>query len=378
MRTVPTLIAVVVLAAAAYWVGKNERITEPPPIATRVEPPPPAAVPPPPAPPAGSAITSFKAAAQRVKPSVVNVYTAKLVRRSPQNRMRRFFGGQRGGEATMSLGSGVIVSTEGYILTNNHVIEGADEVAVALPSGSTVPARIVGGDPESDLAVLKVEARGLTPITFADSNAVQVGDIVLAVGDPYGVGQTVTQGIVSATGRNRVGINTFENFIQTDAAINPGNSGGALVDAEGRLIGINSAIFSESGGFQGIGFAIPVSLAREVMDQIIATGHVERGWLGVEAQDLTPDLAEQTGSKSGQGVLVFGVARGGPAARAGIRPGDVVRAIEGKAIPDAAAMMAATAALKPGTRAKVDLVREGEPMSVEVTLGRRPPPQRPS
>jgi serine protease DegQ len=264
------------------------------------------------------------------------------------------------------------VSQKGYILTNNHVIEGADQIAVALPAGNAVPARVVGTDPESDLAVLRVEAEGLVAIAFGDSDALQVGDVVLAVGDPFGVGQTVTQGIVSATGRNRLGINTFENFIQTDAAINPGNSGGALVDIEGKLVGINSAIFSKSGGFQGIGFAIPVSLAREVMDQIIAKGRVERGWLGVQAQDLTPEVAAAVGAEA-SGALISGVAPGGPAQRGGLQPGDIVREIGGKAVADTASLVAATAALPPGSRAQLGVERAGRRLTVDLTLGRRPP-----
>jgi len=265
------------------------------------------------------------------------------------------------------------VSPKGYILTNNHVIEGAEQISVALPAGNAVPARIVGTDPESDLAVLRVEAEGLVAIAFGDSDGLQVGDVVLAVGDPFGVGQTVTQGIVSATGRSRLGINTFENFIQTDAAINPGNSGGALVDIEGKLVGINSVIFSKSGGFQGIGFAIPVGLAREVMDQIIAKGRVERGWLGVQAQDLTLEVAAAVGAEAGRGALISGVARGGPAERGGLQPGDIVREIGGKAVADTASLVAATAAIPPGKRAQLAIERGGRRLTLDLTLGRRPP-----
>ena len=388
MRTLHAVILAAGIGAAGYWIGQSHA-----PITPGAQPgsAPAVAQPPTPANPGGTSATpatqpatianappasGFRAAAQRVRPSVVNIYTAQRTRRGYDSAPRPFMERGRGDDIATSLGSGVIVSADGYVLTNNHVIEGAEQIAVALPNGKTVPARVVGADPESDLAVLRVDQGGLTPIEFGDSNALQVGDVVLAVGDPFGVGQTVTQGIVSATGRDRVGINTFENFIQTDAAINPGNSGGALVDIDGRLVGINSAIFSQSGGSQGIGFAIPVSLAREVMDQIIATGRVERGWLGVQAQDLTPELAQRAGVKSGAGVLISAVARRGPAAAAGLQAGDVVIAIGGKAVPDAAALMAATASIKPGNVVKLDVLRRGEPLSVSATLGERPAPAR--
>lgn len=389
MRTLHAVILAVGIGTAGYWIGHSRAPMAP--VAQPGNSPPtaqsrptaksgealaPAVSAPPASAPAAHAASGFRAAAQRVRPSVVNIYTAQRVRRGAGNGWRPFVERGRGDDIATSLGSGVIVSADGYVLTNNHVIEGAEQIAVALPNGKTVPARTVGADPESDLAVLRVNQTGLAPIEFGDSNALQVGDVVLAVGDPFGVGQTVTQGIVSATGRNRVGINTFENFIQTDAAINPGNSGGALVDIDGRLVGINSAIFSQSGGSQGIGFAIPVSLAREVMDQIIATGRVERGWLGVQAQDVTPELAQRTGAKSGTGVLISAVARRSPAAAAGLQPGDVVTAIQGKAVPDAAALMAATAAIKPGSEVNVEVLRQAKPLSLRATLGERPAPAR--
>jgi len=267
---------------------------------------------------------------------------------------------------SLSLGSGVIVAAQGYIVTNNHVVEGATEVAVMLPNGKVADARVIGTDADTDLAVLKVAATDLQPITFADPHSVQVGDVVLAVGDPFGVGQTVTQGIVSATGRNRLGINTFENFIQTDAAINPGNSGGALVDIDGNLVGINAAIYSESGGSQGIGFAIPVSLARQVMEQIIAHGRVERGWLGVVARDA------ERGDAGAVGAMIERVQRGGPGERAGLHVGDTVTAMNGKNITDATALINETAMLAPGTRAEFKLVRRGKTMDLAVELGRRP------
>jgi len=310
----------------------------------------------------------FRAAAAKASASVVNIYTRKAPPRQLPGWLRPYGGSdEEAAQGQSSLGSGVIVAAQGFILTNNHVVEGADEIAVMLPGGKVAEARVVGTDPETDLAVLRVEAKGLQPITFADPASVQIGDIVLAVGDPFGVGQTVTQGIVSATGRNRLGINTFENFIQTDAAINPGNSGGALVDTSGHLVGINTAIYSRSGGSQGIGFAIPVSLARQVMEQIIATGRVSRGWLGVSARDV---IHESTGAAAGAALV--GIQRGGPADRAGLRAGDTVVSINDKAITDTAALINETAALSPGTRAQFKVMRDREAVSLAVELGQRP------
>tara|TARA_B100001105_G_scaffold25874_1_gene18108 strand:+ start:1838 stop:3004 length:1167 start_codon:yes stop_codon:yes gene_type:complete len=310
----------------------------------------------------------FRAAAAKASASVVNIYTRKAPPRQLPGWLRPYGGSdEEAAQGQSSLGSGVIVAAQGFILTNNHVVEGADEIAVMLPGGKVAEARVVGTDPETDLAVLRVEAKGLQPITFADPASVQIGDIVLAVGDPFGVGQTVTQGIVSATGRNRLGINTFENFIQTDAAINPGNSGGALVDTSGHLVGINTAIYSRSGGSQGIGFAIPVSLARQVMEQIIATGRVSRGWLGVSARDV---IHETTGAAAGAALVA--VQRGGPADRAGLRAGDTVVSINGKEIVDTAALINETAALSPGTKAQFKILRGREVSSLAVELGQRP------
>jgi serine protease DegQ len=311
----------------------------------------------------------FRAAAAKASASVVNIYTRKAPPRQPPEWLRPYGGGtdEEAAQGQSSLGSGVIVATQGFILTNNHVVDGADEIAVMLPGGKVAEARVVGTDPDTDLAVLRVEAKGLQPITFADPASVQIGDIVLAVGDPFGVGQTVTQGIVSATGRNRLGINTFENFIQTDAAINPGNSGGALVDTSGHLVGINTAIYSRSGGSQGIGFAIPVSLARQVMEQIIATGRVSRGWLGVSARDV---IHETTGAAVGAALVA--VQRGGPAERAGLRAGDTVVSINGKPIGDTASLVNETASLSPGSTAQFKVLRGPEAVSLAVELGQRP------
>jgi len=321
-----------------------------------------------------SAITArleagFRAAAKKASASVVNVYTRKTPPRRAGGGLRPYGDGEEDpNQGASALGSGVIVAAQGYILTNNHVVAGADEIAVMLPDGKVAEARVVGTDPETDLAVLKVAGQDLQPITFADPDMVQVGDIVLAVGDPFGVGQTVTQGIVSATGRNRLGINTFENFIQTDAAINPGNSGGALVDTAGNLVGINTAIYSRSGGSMGIGFAIPVSLARQVMEQIISTGRVARGWLGVSARDVVND---NTGG--GAGAALVGLLRGGPADKAGLRAADTVVAINDKPVADTAALVTQTAALSPGTRVQFKVLRGSEPLTIWVELGQRPP-----
>jgi serine protease DegQ len=315
----------------------------------------------------------FRAAAAKASASVVNIYTRKAPPRQLPGWLRPYGGSdEEAAQGQSSLGSGVIVSPQGFILTNNHVVDGADEIAVMLPGGKVAEARVVGADPETDLAVLRVEAKGLQSITFADPASVQIGDIVLAVGDPFGVGQTVTQGIVSATGRNRLGLNTFENFIQTDAAINPGNSGGALVDTSGHLVGINTAIYSRSGGSQGIGFAIPVSLARLVMEQVIATGRVSRGWLGVSARDV---IHETTGAAVGAALVA--VQRGGPADRAGLRAGDAIVSINGKEISDTAALINETAAQNPGTTAQFKVMRGREALSLTVELGQRPPTRKP-
>ncbi len=318
---------------------------------------------------------SFQGAARRAMPAVVNIYTAKRVR-SPlpgDPFLRRFFG--EAPERVTSLGSGVVVSPQGYILTNNHVIEAADEIAVVLPGGRAIAARVVGTDPETDLAVLKVAGDDLTAIAFADSERIGVGDAVLAIGNPFGVGQTVTFGIVSATGRSGLGINVLENFIQTDAAINPGNSGGALVDMGGRLIGINTAIFSETGGSLGIGFAIPSNLAKQVMEQVIAKGSVVRGWIGVDIRDLTPELAARLNLSDAKGVLVAGVQRGGPAARAGVEAGDVLLALNDRPLATAAEVLNLIVALAPGQAATFTVWRLGAQRTVQVTVGRRPRPQ---
>ena len=322
---------------------------------------------------------SFAPAAQRVIPTVVNVFTQQRLR-SPthpalQDPIFRYFFGDRldsRPRQVSNLGSGVIVSPDGYILTNQHVVDAADDIEVALADGRTVPARLVGADPETDLAVLKIDAGNLPAIVFAPADSLKIGDWVLAVGNPFGVGQTVTAGIVSALGRTHLGINTFENFIQTDAAINPGNSGGALVDAAGNLVGVNSAIYSRTGGSQGIGFAIPVSIARQVMEQIIESGSVTRGWVGIEVQDLTPELAESFNLDKTEGALIAGVLKGGPADQGGIRPGDILLAVGGKPVTDSASLLNLIAALKPGTRAQLTVARKQQSLDLEVQVGRRP------
>jgi serine protease DegQ len=329
-------------------------------------------------------IASFANAAQAALPAVVHIFTSQEVRRPPfinDPVFRHFFGDRFGPDSQRQsgLGSGVIVSTDGLVLTNNHVVESADAIEVALHDGRKTKAQLVGADPESDLAVLRIVASdglALTPITFASAESLRIGDVVLAIGNPFGVGQTVTSGIVSALGRTHLGINTFENFIQTDAAINPGNSGGALVDSNGHLVGINTAIYSQSGGSMGIGFAIPVSLAKSVMEQIITNGTVTRGWIGVEVQDLTPELAESFGVAVGEGALIAGVMRGSPADRAGIKPGDVLLSVSGQAVRDAQVMLDLIAALTPGAPARFGLSRAGRALEVSVTIGKRPRPNR--
>lgn len=321
---------------------------------------------------------SFRGAAQAAMPAVVNIYTSKTTRRAPifdDPFFRRFFGEEQS-QKPSSLGSGVIVSPQGYIVTNHHVVDSAEEIEVALADGRTVEATVIGADPETDLAVIKIDLENLPVITLGDVEAAQVGDVVLAIGNPFGVGQTVTMGIISALGRTELGINTFENFIQTDAAINPGNSGGALVDANGLLLGINSAIYSKTGGSLGIGFAIPASTVRQVMEAIIKDGGVTRGWLGIETQEVTAELAVSFGLQGSQGALITGVVRGSPAARAGIKPGDVLLSIAGQELEDASRVLNLIVALRPGESVPLRLVRRGQEMTVQVEIGKRPTPRR--
>ncbi len=326
---------------------------------------------------------SYAAAVENSAPAVVNVNTAKIVsvrRYSFLNDplFERFFGRSLDDLITpqqrveTSLGSGVIMSDRGYILTNHHVIEGADEIQVSLRDGRTASASVIGKDPDTDLAVLKVDLENLPAITVGQSEGLRIGDVVLAIGNPFGVGQTVTMGIVSATGRTKLGINTFENFIQTDAAINPGNSGGALIDANGNLIGINTAIFSRSGGSQGIGFAIPVSLAQNVLQDIIEHGRALRGWLGIEARAITPELARSLELLDTRGVLVVGVLRDGPAHQAGLQPGDVILTIDDKTIAEASDALLAISSRKPGSRIKLHIARNDTELDLEAVAIERP------
>jgi serine protease DegQ len=343
----------------------------------------------------GIAATSYREAAKKALPAVVHIFTSQQVK-APRHPLledpifRHFFGDRPEGDLPNSpnspqrnsgLGSGVIVSPTGYILTNYHVVEGADQIEVALNDGRNLKARVVGSDPESDLAVLLVkgekgEALKLPAITLGQMDNVGVGDVALAIGNPFGVGQTVTMGIVSALGRSHLGINTFENFIQTDAAINPGNSGGALIDSQGNLIGINTAIYSRSGGSLGIGFAIPVSTAKSVMEQIIQTGTVTRGWIGVEAQEITAELADSFGLPDTEGALIAGVLRGSPADTGGIKPGDILLAVNGKSVKDPQVMLDLIADQKPGDSVSFKLRREKALFDAKVKIGKRPPQQR--
>lgn len=323
---------------------------------------------------------SYRDAAQRAMPAVVNIFTTKGARQPKTPFMddplfRRFFGDQQE-DRQFSLGSGVVISPEGYVLTNNHVIETADEIEVAFADGRKADAKVVGTDPETDLAVIKINLQNLPAITLGNADQAKVGDVVLAIGNPFGVGQTVTMGIISALGRNHLGINTFENFIQTDAAINPGNSGGALIDANGNLLGINTAIYSRSGGSLGIGFAIPVTTVKDVMESIIATGQKVRGWIGVEPQDITPELAESFGLTRKSGAIIAGVLKGGPADKAGIRPGDILVAVEGKPVTDTTDMLNLIAQLTPGNKAKMTVLRKTQESTVDVLVGKRPKPKR--
>ena len=329
-------------------------------------------------------VSSYADAVERAAGAVVNVYTSKVITRKRHPLLddplfRYFFGEQvdKPRKSTQtSLGSGVIVSPQGYVLTNNHVIAGADEIQILLQDGRSTRATVAGVDKDTDLAVLRIDLDDLPSIAISTTDKLRVGDITLAIGNPFGVGQTVTFGIISATGRSQLGINRYEDFIQTDAAINPGNSGGALINAYGELIGINTAIYSRSGGSQGIGFAIPASLAANVMEQIIEQGHVQRGWLGIEAQDLTPQLAESFQLNDTHGMLIAGVLRGGPADAAGIEPGDVIETINGDEIENARSAMNQIAQGGPDARLKIRGIRDGQRFEATVVTGRRPESQQ--
>ncbi|MEI6759837.1 MAG: trypsin-like peptidase domain-containing protein [Betaproteobacteria bacterium] len=320
---------------------------------------------------------SFRQAAKTASAAVVSLNTSKAVRNHPgsEDPWFKFFFGEQNNEPQVGLGSGVIISATGYVLTNNHVVENADEIEAVLNDGRRTRAKVIGTDPDTDLAVLKIDLDRLPVIVLGNSDVLQVGDQVLAIGNPFGVGQTVTSGIVSAKGRNQLGINTFENFIQTDAAINPGNSGGALVDTQGNLLGINTAIYSRSGGNMGIGFAIPVATARLVMEGIVRDGQVTRGWIGVEPNELSPELAETFGVKARAGVIITGVLQNGPAAQAGIRPGDVVTSVAGTAVTNVAELLSRVASLKPGAPEPFRVQRRDQQLDIMVAPGVRPKPR---
>jgi serine protease DegQ len=322
---------------------------------------------------------SYRDAAKRAMPSVVNIFTTKDAKQPTNPFMddpffKKFFGDRFGeqDDKQFSLGSGVLVSPEGYIVTNNHVVEAADEIEVALADGRKTIAKVVGADPDSDLAVVKIDLQNLPAITLGHAEQARVGDVVLAIGNPFGVGQTVTMGIISALGRSHLGINTFESFIQTDAAINPGNSGGALIDTNGNLLGINTAIYSRSGGSLGIGFAIPSSTVKTVMESIIKNGQVVRGYIGVEPQDITPELAESFGLSAKSGAIIAGVVKDGPADKAGIKPGDILVSVEGNPVNDTTEMLNLIAQLTPGKTAKMTVLRKSQQSTVDVVIGKRP------
>ena len=333
--------------------------------------------------PAGSPLSrpagSLSAPAQKAAPAVVSINTSKAKTQNPhlQDPWFKFFYGEQEEQNPAGLGSGVIVSPEGHILTNNHVIEDADDIEVVMADGRRAAAKVIGTDPDTDLALLKISLAQLPVIVLGQTQDLQVGDVVLAIGNPFGVGQTVTSGIVSALGRNQLGINTFENFIQTDAAINPGNSGGALVDVNGNLMGINTAIYSRSGGSMGIGFAIPISTAKQVMQDLLQNGKVIRGWIGVEPQDMSPELAESFQlPKSGQtlpaGVVITGVLKNGPAAQAGMRPGDVIVKVAGQPVSNVTELLTQVAGLKPGVTAEVNIWRRQGEVNLRLTPAERP------
>jgi len=329
---------------------------------------------------ASAARRGYGEAARRASPAVVSIVASKAPQRNPHagDPWFRFFFGDTDEEAQRQrgLGSGVIVSPTGYLLTNNHVIDGADDIEVQLSDGRSAQATVVGTDPDTDLALLKINLDRLPAITFAPTDSLQVGDSVLAIGNPFGVGQTVTSGIVSALGRSQLGLSTFENFIQTDAAINPGNSGGALVDANGLLVGINTAIFSRSGGSLGIGFAIPVDVARQVMEGLISQGQVKRGWIGVEPRDLNPEIVEMLRLPVNSGVLITGVLRNGPASKAGVQPGDVVVKVGSQVVANTAQLLNAVSVLAPESRVTLTLQRGSKQLELNLQVAQRPAVRR--
>jgi len=330
-----------------------------------------------------AAPASYSDAISRASSAVVSIHSSKLVSREMHPLMRdpffrQFFGDPRNGqqqppqEMQSGIGSGVIVTTDGYILTNNHVISDADEIEVKLSDGRSANAEVIGRDLETDLAILKINLKKLPSVALGSAETTKVGDVVFAIGNPFNVGVTVTQGIVSATHRSHLGINTFENFIQTDAAINPGNSGGALIDANGNLIGINNAIYSRTGGYQGIGFAIPVDMAKDIMGQLINKGHVTRGWLGITVHKLTDELRKSLDYPKGEGTVIASVIRGGPAAKAGLRSGDIIININNSDVSGPSDVLKITANLKPEKAYPIAVIRQGETHDLRVEIGKRP------
>jgi serine protease DegQ len=330
---------------------------------------------------------SYHEAVKKSMPAVVNIFTSKNSNKPAGSKDKNkktdrfnqfFFGDSPDSDPISSLGSGVLVSPEGVIITNHHVISDADEIEVALSDNRKFKAKVVGSDPETDIAVLKIDAKQLpSPITLGKIDSVHVGDVVMAIGNPFGVGETVTSGIVSAMGRDHVGINTFENFIQTDAAINPGNSGGALIDTRGNLIGINTAIYSNNGGSMGIGFAIPINLVKQVMESIVKSGSVTRGWIGVEPQNVSPELAESLGlSKDTRGVLLSGVLDQGPGDRGGLKPGDVLLSVNSEKVYDVRSLLNLIAQEKPGDEINLKVIRKSKDLDLKIRVGKRPSPQK--
>ena len=367
--TVALAVLFVVNTLKPQWLASTPAAAQPEVVAIRTAPPPGASVVP-------LSAGSLSAAVRRAAPAVVSVSAVKAAgRNNPHDRdpwYRYFFGDRAQGEMQRGVGSGVIVSTQGYLLTNNHVVEGANEIEVGLNDGREAKARLVGTDPDTDVAVLKIDLDKLPSVTLGNVEALQVGDQVLAIGNPFNVGQTVTSGIVSALGRNQLGLSTFENFIQTDAPINPGNSGGALVDVNGQLVGINTAIFSRSGGSMGIGFAIPVDLARQVMEGLIKDGKVTRGWIGVEPRDLPAEYVESFKLPIKDGVLITGVLQDGPASKSGLKPGDVVTTVGERPVANTTQLLNAVAALKPGSEAAIGVQRGAQALQLKLTVGQRP------
>ncbi|MBT8633001.1 Do family serine endopeptidase [Polynucleobacter paneuropaeus] len=330
---------------------------------------------------------SYHEAVKKSMPAVVNIFTSKNSNKPAGSKDKNkktdrfnqfFFGDSPDSDPISSLGSGVLVSPEGVIITNHHVISDADEIEVALSDNRKFKAKVVGSDPETDIAVLKIDAKQLpSPITLGKIDSVHVGDVVMAIGNPFGVGETVTSGIVSAMGRDHVGINTFENFIQTDAAINPGNSGGALIDTRGNLIGINTAIYSNNGGSMGIGFAIPINLVKQVMESIVKSGSVTRGWIGVEPQNVSPELAESLGlTKDTRGVLLSGVLDQGPGDRGGLKPGDVLLSVNSEKVYDVRSLLNLIAQEKPGDEINLKVIRKSKDLDLKIRVGKRPSPQK--